>query len=131
MLERLAEKFGPIEAEKKADVAPADRFLLPDGTRFGIIASVTEPFCKSCDRSRLTADGMWYLCLYAREGVDLRQIVREGADQEGVMQAIRATWGEREERGAEERLDSPERGVLYQVEELKQDLHREMHTRGG
>jgi GTP 3',8-cyclase len=131
MLERLAENYGPIEAEKKADVAPADRFLLPDGMRFGIIASVTEPFCKSCDRSRLTADGMWYLCLYAREGVDLRQMVRDGADHEEVMRTIRSAWGEREERGAEERLDSPERGVLYQVEELKQDLHREMHTRGG
>ena len=131
MLERLAENYGPIAAEKKEDVAPANRFLLPDGMRFGIIASVTEPFCKSCDRSRLTADGMWYLCLYAREGVDLRQMVRDGADQEAMMQVIRTTWGEREERGAEERLDSPERGVLYQVEELKQDLHREMHTRGG
>ena len=46
----------------------------PDGTVFGIISSTTEPFCKSCDRSRLTADGLWYLCLYGRHGVDLRQL---------------------------------------------------------
>ena len=52
--------------------APADRYRLPDGTVFGIIASTTAPFCRSCDRARLTADGMWYLCLYARIGTDLR-----------------------------------------------------------
>ena len=39
---------------------------------FGIISSTTEPFCSDCDRSRLTADGMWYLCLYATRGIDLR-----------------------------------------------------------
>ena len=59
--------------------APADRFALPDGTTFGIISSTTEPFCSSCDRSRLTADGMWYLCLYAARGIDLRAPLRRGA----------------------------------------------------
>jgi cyclic pyranopterin phosphate synthase len=53
--------------------APADRYTLPDGTVFGIIASTTAPFCSDCDRSRLTADGMWYLCLYAPQGTDLRR----------------------------------------------------------
>ena len=49
-----------------------------DGTVFGIIASTTEPFCRTCDRSRLTADGVWYLCLYASRGVDLRGPLRGG-----------------------------------------------------
>ena len=53
--------------------APADRFALPDGTTFGIIASTTQPFCADCDRSRLTADGVWLMCLYARAGTDLRR----------------------------------------------------------
>ena len=58
--------------------APAERFRLPDGTVFGIIASTTQPFCQSCDRSRLTADGMWYLCLYAKAGLDLGEALRVG-----------------------------------------------------
>ena len=62
----------PVEPLRESSSAPADRYRLPDGTIFGIIASTTEPFCKSCDRSRLTADGVWYLCLYASRGIDLR-----------------------------------------------------------
>lgn len=130
MLKRLEKRYGTIEPEEKQDTAPADRFLLPDGARFGIIASVTEPFCKSCDRSRITADGMWYLCLYAREGIDLKGILRD-AGREALVETIRRAWPERTDRGAEERLENPDRGALYQVEELKKDPHREMHTRGG
>ncbi len=48
---------------------------------FGIIASTTAPFCQDCDRSRLTADGMWYLCLYAAQGTDLRKALRAGASR--------------------------------------------------
>lgn len=131
ILARLEEYYGPIEPEEQQGNAPAERFLLPDGTRFGIVASVTEPFCKSCDRSRLTADGMWYLCLYGRAGVDFKAMLRNGGSREELLATIRDAWGRRDERGAEERLASPQRGVLYQVEELKQDPHREMHTRGG
>ena len=61
----LRARSTPIVEESSA---PADRFALPDGTTFGIISSTTEPFCSNCDRSRLTADGMWYLCLYADAG---------------------------------------------------------------
>ena len=130
MLERLEQRYGAIEPEEKQDTAPADRFLLPDGTRIGIIASVTEPFCKTCDRSRITADGMWYLCLYGREGIDLKGVLRAGG-REALAETIRRTWPERTDRGAEERVENPDRGALYQVEELKKDPHREMHTRGG
>ena len=68
----LTARYGPIEPIVEDSSAPADRYRLPDGTTFGIIASTTEPFCRNCDRSRLTADGMWYLCLYATDGLDLR-----------------------------------------------------------
>ena len=61
----------------RSSSAPADRFRLPDGTVFGIISSTTDPFCRSCD-SRLTADGMWYRCLYATSGTDLRTPLRSG-----------------------------------------------------
>src|SRR5262249_34339025 len=79
---RLSEIYGDITLLPGRDSAPAERFRLPDGTTFGIIASTTEPFCASCDRSRLTADGLWLLCLYARGGLDLRRPLREGATRE-------------------------------------------------
>ena len=104
---------------------------LPDGTTFGIIASTTEPFCAACDRSRLTADGLWLLCLYARGGLDLRRPLREGATREELAQLISTVWSMRADRGAEERLGSPAREVLIPVAALKRDAHLEMHTRGG
>src|SRR5258706_596848 len=77
---------------------------LPDGTTFGIISSTTDPFCASCDRSRLTADGMWYLCLYATRGIDLRALVRRGATTEELQALITQGWMGRTDRGAEDRL---------------------------
>ena len=68
ILETLARHYGPIAPIVETSSAPAERFRLPDGMAFGIIASTTAPFCSSCDRSRLTADGLWYLCLYAARG---------------------------------------------------------------
>ncbi|HXH81941.1 MAG TPA: GTP 3',8-cyclase MoaA, partial [Candidatus Tectomicrobia bacterium] len=80
ILARLAARYGPIERVVEDSTAPADRYRLRDGTVFGIIASTTAPFCADCDRSRLTADGMWYRCLYAMQGTDLRGPLRSGAD---------------------------------------------------
>lgn len=131
ILERLAKRFGPAEPLDRRGQAPAETFQLPDGTRFGIIASTTAPFCGSCDRSRITADGTWYLCLYADHGVDLRKPLRDGATDEELRNLIVATWSARADRGAEQRLGIAERGVLYPIEGLRADPRREMHTRGG
>jgi cyclic pyranopterin phosphate synthase len=131
MLARLAARYGPIEPIVEETSAPADRFRLPDGRVFGIISSTTEPFCRKCDRSRLTADGLWYLCLYATRGTDLRQPLRAGASREELVALIRTTWQGRRDRGAEERLALPDRRPLVQIGELKRDPHLEMHTRGG
>jgi cyclic pyranopterin phosphate synthase len=111
--------------------APAEEFVLPDGTAFGIIASTTAPFCRSCDRSRITADGIWFLCLYAVGGTDLRQLLRQGASDTEIASVIENTWRARADRGAEERAELAVRGALYQIEGLRSDPHREMHTRGG
>ncbi len=132
MLDRLAHRYGPITPITGDDPrAPAERFALPDGTTFGIIASTTAPFCRACDRSRLTADGQWLLCLYAEQGVDLRALLREGATDEALTTLVQRTWAGRSDRGAEERLALAERQPLYQVTGLRADPHREMHTRGG
>jgi cyclic pyranopterin phosphate synthase len=131
ILAMLSAAYGPIEPLAGRDSAPAERFRLPDGTTFGIIASTTQPFCAACDRSRLTADGLWLLCLYARGGLDLRHPLREGATHEELAHLIRTVWSMRADRGAEERLGSPSREVLIPVAALRRDAHLEMHTRGG
>src|SRR5688572_23463426 len=79
MVETLTAHYGPIAPIAEESSAPADRYRLADGTVLGIISSTTEPFCRSCDRSRLTADGVWYRCLYATSGTDLRALLRSGA----------------------------------------------------
>ena len=131
MLDRLRGHYGAIAPVIEESAAPADRYRLADGLTFGIISSTTEPFCHSCDRSRLTADGLWYLCLYATHGTDLRRPLRSGATDDQLGQLIRATWEVRSDRGAEERLASRDRSTLIPIDRLKRDPHLEMHTRGG
>jgi len=132
ILEILSRRYGPIETLRTpGDSAPAERFALGDGTRFGVIASTTAPFCRTCDRSRLTADGTWLLCLYGESGLDLRELLRNGADDAEIAARIAETWFARVDRGAEERAEAPHRGVLYQIDSLRADPRREMHTRGG
>ncbi len=131
MLEALERRYGRIEPVVEESTAPADRYKLADGTVFGIIASTTEPFCASCDRSRLTADGVFYLCLYAQQGVDLRGPLRLGASRDELSALIAGAWGRRADRGAEERLRLRDRSPLVQIGRLREDPHLEMHTRGG
>jgi cyclic pyranopterin phosphate synthase len=131
MLKTIAAHYGAPEPLREGGSAPADRYRLPDGTVFGIIASTTEPFCRSCDRSRLTADGVWYLCLYAARGVDLRGPLRGGVSDEALRDLITSVWHARTDRGAENRLDMRERSTLIPLKALKKDPHLEMHTRGG
>lgn len=131
MLVRLEQAHGPIQPVGGRESAPAERFRLPDGTTFGIIASTTEPFCSACDRSRLTADGLWLLCLYARGGLDLRHPLREGATQAELARLVSTVWSMRADRGAEERQARGTRLPLIPVAALKRDAHLEMHTRGG
>jgi cyclic pyranopterin phosphate synthase len=131
MLRRLEAHYGVILPIEEQSSAPAARFLLPDGSTFGIISSTTEPFCTSCDRSRLTADGVWLLCLYAATGTDLRRPLRAGATAEDLQRLISAVWAIRADRGAEERLAMDRETTLIPLRNLKRDAHLEMHTRGG
>lgn len=137
ILEALTRRYGPIQpvedgAPRPGSVqAPAAEFVLADGARFGIISSTTQPFCRTCDRARLTPDGMFLLCLYALQGADLKSLLRRGAGREEIAATIRRMWQNRTDRGAEERLAVASRGALFAVEDLRQDPHREMHTRGG
>ncbi len=134
ILALLEQRYGRIEPVIEDSSAPAQRFLLPDGTTFGIISSTTVPFCSTCDRSRLTADGMWFLCLYATQGVDLRQVLRAGVPRDEIKARILAGWQGRADRGAERRKELERFGIrarLVEIERLREDPRLEMHTRGG
>jgi GTP 3',8-cyclase len=131
ILDVVRRHYGAVEDVAEVSTAPADRFRLPDGTIFGIISSTTAPFCADCDRSRLTADGQWYLCLYATRGIDLRGPLRRGASTDELKALITGRWEKRADRGAEERLRVRHRSPLVEIAELRRDPHLEMHTRGG
>ena len=131
IVDLVARRYGPVRTLDDRGWAPAERFALPDGTPFGVIASTTAPFCRTCDRGRLTADGTFLLCLYGERGLDLRELLRSGASDDEIAARIAAVWRDRAERGAEVRAGLAERGVLHRIESLRADPRREMHTRGG
>jgi GTP 3',8-cyclase len=135
MLTLLGKYYGAIEPMPERGAAPAQRYSLPDGTIFGIIPSTTTPFCATCDRSRVTADGMWYRCLYATAGTDLRKPLRAGASAAEMRTMLQAGWEGRRDRGAEERKALEREGLrvggLIDIERLRENPHLEMHARGG
>ncbi len=133
ILAALGKEFGaatPV-ARDLDPTAPAERYRFADGTVVGIVASTTAPFCRTCDRARLTADGTFFLCLYAAHGLDLRAPLRAGASDDDLAELVAAAWRERSDRGAERRAELPGRGALVPLEALRADLRREMHVRGG
>jgi cyclic pyranopterin phosphate synthase len=132
LLSRLREQFRSVDPiEEPGSTAPADRFRLPDGRTFGVISSTTEPFCRTCDRARLTADGVFYTCLYASDGLALRELLRTNIARAEIARVIEERWARRSDRGAEERVGVRERTVFVPVSALKADPHLEMHNRGG
>ena len=131
IVRRLAARYGSVEEFERADSAPADRFALPDGTVFGVISATTQPFCASCDRGRLTADGQWYGCLYARNGIDLRTPLRAGESRDELAQRIRGIWRRRDDQGAVDQRARRDGRARVGVTQLRLDPHLEMHTRGG
>jgi len=105
--ERIAEHWPiePLNPNYFGEVAERWRYL--DGAgEIGIISSVTQPFCGSCTRARLSADGKLYLCLFAGTGHDLRALLRGGADDETITTAIRSHWRTRDDRYSEIRSEA-------------------------
>jgi GTP 3',8-cyclase len=101
------------EANYKGEVA--ERWRYADGSgEIGVIASVTQPFCADCTRARLSADGGLYTCLFATTGRDLRALLRAGASDDDIREAISTTWVERTDRYSEQR--SSETAGLHKIE---------------
>ena len=103
----------PIEPDYRGEVAR--RYRYRDGAgEIGVISSVTQPFCGDCTRARLTADGQLYTCLFATAGHDLRAVLRSGASDGDIGEALRAIWTGRSDRYSE--LRSLETVELPKVE---------------
>lgn len=94
----------PVEAAYRGEVAERYRFA-DGGGEIGFISSVSQPFCGDCTRARLSADGQLYTCLFARHGRDLRALLRGGADEGSLREAVAAIWRGRRDRYSEERQD--------------------------
>lgn len=104
ILERIGEKM-PLEPVKPAyhgEVARRYRYRDSDA-EIGVIASVTAPFCGSCTRARLSAEGQLYTCLFASKGTDLRAPLRNGAKDKELLRQIEEVWFVRSDRYSEER----------------------------
>jgi cyclic pyranopterin phosphate synthase len=85
----------------------AERWRYKDGSgEIGVIASVTQAFCQHCNRARISAEGKFYTCLFAIKGHDLRSLLREGASDEEISQAIAGVWGRRSDRYSELRSEN-------------------------
>ncbi len=87
ILAAVEREFGPAEKVETAD-GVASIFCLDDGTRFGIISPISEPFCRGCERLRLSADGRLKLCLFDREGLDLKAALRARKATESEITAL-------------------------------------------
>ena len=103
----------PVEPAYRGEVA--GRYRYKDGAgEIGVISSVTQPFCADCTRARLSADGSLYTCLFATQGHDLRALLRAGATDEQIRDAIEAVWTAREDRYSE--LRSNDTAGLKKIE---------------
>jgi cyclic pyranopterin phosphate synthase len=112
----MAQIVARIDAEMPLEPLPptypgevADRFRYRDGSgEVGVIASVSQPFCGSCTRARLTAEGMLFTCLFGVRGHDLRGPLRAGDDDASLAARIRDVWGTRDDRYSELRTEATE-----------------------
>ena len=106
IVERISAEFPlePVEANYQGEVA--ERWRYRDGSgEIGVIASVTQAFCRDCTRARLSTEGKLYTCLFATQGHDLRALLRAGATDEEVRSAVAAIWTGRADRYSELRSD--------------------------
>ncbi|WP_338754408.1 GTP 3',8-cyclase MoaA [Bacillus sp. FJAT-52991] len=98
-------QFSPIEPMKpnyRGEVATRYRYIDSD-QEIGIISSVTDSFCSTCTRARISAEGKLYTCLFATDGTDLRELLRSGKSNEAIANSIENVWNHRDDRYSDER----------------------------
>ncbi len=105
----------PIKPNYEGEVATRFRFKDSEN-EIGIISSVTDAFCSTCSRARLSADGKLVTCLFAAGGHDLRDLLRSGASDEEVIDRMAKIWGHRHDRYSEERLQNTDKKQIRKIE---------------
>jgi cyclic pyranopterin phosphate synthase len=124
LLQRIAARWPvtPLPGSYHGEVAK--RYRYEDGTgEIGFISSVSAPFCGDCTRARLSSEGVFYTCLFATAGTDLRGVLRGGASDDELAGLLRAAWSGRDDRYSEQRE------ALRRGEQPLQKI--EMHYIGG
>ncbi|HFK1545408.1 GTP 3',8-cyclase MoaA [Bacillus albus] len=104
-----------IEANYAGEVATRYRYIGSD-EEIGIISSVTDSFCSSCTRARISAEGKLYTCLFASKGNDLRELLRSGYTDEEITNIVRDIWNNREDRYSDERLNNTSEKRVPKIE---------------
>ena len=95
----------PLTPNYRGEVA--ERWQYKDGSgEIGVVASVTQAFCRDCNRARISAEGQLYTCLFSIKGHDLRSVLRSGATDEEISQTIARLWGKRADRYSEIRSEN-------------------------
>ena len=129
IIEQINARYPLREVGRDNGTAPSVDYEFTDGVGdVGVIASVTEPFCSSCTRARLTADGKLVTCLFSDEGHDLKSLMRSGATDEQLIEVISSVWSKRTDRYSDERLEAMKSPEGYQP---KAHHKIEMITLGG
>lgn len=94
----------PVDEDYYGEVAKRYRFVGSDA-QIGFITSVSESFCSTCTRARLSSDGKFYTCLFADSGFDIRELLRAGLDDAELLRKISAVWQRRDDRYSDERTE--------------------------
>ena len=128
IVEKINARFPLKEVGRENGSAPAVDYEFVDGRgEVGIVASVTEPFCSTCNRARLTADGKLVTCLFSSVGHDLKALLRGGSSDEEILNFITGIWQVRKDRYSSERLEA----LKSSTYDPKQRKKIEMITLGG
>lgn len=128
ILEIINARYPLKEVGREEGSAPSvDYEFVDGGGEIGVIASVTEPFCSSCTRVRITADGKMVTCLFSQVGHDLKALLRKGASDDEALEFISGIWRKRKDRYSDERLEA----LLASTYDPRHHKKIEMITLGG
>ncbi len=121
LLKAIHERWALRPVAKQPVGETARRYAFADGAgEIGFISSITEPFCGDCSRARITAEGVFYNCLFSARGTVLRDRIRDGLSAEEMTEEIRELWTKRADRYSELRNELP-----------RTQPHVEMYRMGG
>ena len=119
LVDRISQRFPLRPAVPNYRGEVAERYVYEDGAgEIGVISSVTQPFCGDCTRLRLSSDGQFYTCLFARHGADVRQVLRAGGDDAALEAFMRTLWQRREDRYSEQRAAHPVKSTKVEMSHI-------------